>query len=72
MIEVEPVLGDDYPQLLRQIKTVIDLSIDDDISFAVYVGSFTSEVTSREQLKQIFSMDRIAVVFADEVGYEFP
>lgn len=82
-IECKPTLSDDYPAVLRQIKTA------DQVAFAkataalgmyreytsqhrgwikvLLVGSFSSAAVSLEQVKQFFLASGVRVVLASEV-----
>lgn len=76
--EIKPVLGDDYPCVLRKMKQQIGLT---QVSFSknknnfssyvkhyvLLVDQFNSDVTSKEQLVQIFKQTNICVVFLHQI-----
>lgn len=74
-IEVKPILGDDYPAVLRKMKTQIELSkkASSGSSRGSYgnpvllVGKFESESATLDQLKAIFKQTGIKVVLLDEI-----
>lgn len=78
--ELKPSLGDDYPCVLRKMKTQIELTkndkhikkefIDYDVVFAKYIliiGNFTSKYTTKEELVSIFKQSNIKVIFTHEL-----
>jgi hypothetical protein len=71
--ELKPTLSDDYPVVLRKLKTQIELTKNDRINFAfdkkyiLLVESFTSFDVSKEQLVTIFKQSNIKVIFTDEI-----
>ena len=78
-LELKPSLGDDYPCVLRKMKTQIELTKQHkknapggkfEYSTQIYVllvGSFSSESATKSQLKEIFLQSSIRVLFTDEV-----
>ena len=82
-IELKPSLGDDYPEVLRKMKTQIQLTKaykkDDknsnilDNGFCVYylvVQEFNSTNTSIEELVKIFAQSKIRVLFINDIFNE--
>lgn len=70
-IEVKPSLGDDYPCVLRRLKKEKESRCkginSSRLIHVLFIEHFSSQVTSRDNLKAIFRLDDIWVVFADEV-----
>jgi hypothetical protein len=76
--EIKPSLGDDYPEVLRKMKTQQSLS-DNDKKWApseyicykkkylLIIGSFKSKAASREQLIEIFKQSNIIVKFINDI-----
>jgi uncharacterized protein (DUF3820 family) len=72
--ELKPTLSDDYPVVLRKLKTQIELTKNDkkkydylDKKYILIIGSFTSIDVSKEQLITIFNQSNIKVIFTDEI-----
>ena len=72
--ELKPTLSDDYPVVLRKLKTQIELTQNDKTNFKnlnkkyiLIIGSFTSIDVSKEQLITIFKQSNIKVIFTDEI-----
>ena len=81
-IELKPIVGDDYPCVLRKMKKQISLmtapryrqigkDYRDNITiphgiYVLLIETFNSKTTSREQLKEIFLQGNILVVFREE------
>jgi hypothetical protein len=72
--ELKPTLSDDYPCVLRKMKTQIQLTKNDNTKFNKFImryiliiGNFISAYTSKEQLVAIFKQSNIHVIFADEL-----
>jgi len=75
--ELKPSLGDDYPCVLRKMKTQIELTNNDknfqrckQIKFRKYIliiGNFTSKYTTKEDLISIFKQSDIKVIFTHEL-----
>ena len=71
--ELKPVLSDDYPCVLRKMKTQIELTENDKEFEKIYkiyiliIGSFTSTNTSKEQLITIFKQSKINIIFTEEI-----
>jgi uncharacterized protein (DUF3820 family) len=74
-LELKPTLGDDYPEVLRKMKTQIQLTINGDKtknyekedSYAIVIGNFESRTTSEEQLIEIFGQTGIKVLFSRDL-----
>jgi hypothetical protein len=71
-IEIKPLLGDDYPNVLRKMNTQIKLTNDSDGRYILLIGEYASSTTSKEQLIQIFKQSKIRVVFTDDLSIELP
>lgn len=71
-IEIKPLLGDDYPNVLRKMNTQIKLTNDSDGRYILLIGEYASSTTSKEQLIQIFKQSNIRVVFTDDLSIELP
>lgn len=72
--ELKPTLSDDYPVVLRKLKTQIELTQNDKTNFEklnkkyiLIIGSFTSIDVSKKQLITIFKQSNIKVIFTDEI-----
>ena len=72
--ELKPTLSDDYPIVLRKLKTQIELTQNDKTNFEklnkkyiLIIGSFTSIHVSKEQLITIFKQSNIKIIFTDEI-----
>ena len=72
--ELKPTLSDDYPVVLRKLKTQIELTQNNKTNFKelkkryiLIIGSFTSIDVSKEQLITIFNQSKIKVIFTDEI-----
>ena len=72
-IELKPVVGDDYPCILRKMKKQITLMsqprkghINERGLCVLVIETFNSKTTTREQLKEIFRQGNILVVFREE------
>jgi len=57
--ELKPVVGDDYPAILRQMKRAE--------SDVLFVGAYTGQGATEEQFVQTMAIAGIRVVFAREV-----
>lgn len=82
-IEIKPLLGDDYPCVLRKMKTQIELTKNDYIikdpkfgeyptkyvpsNYVLLIKYFNSINTTKEQLIEIFKQSHIKIIFIDEV-----
>lgn len=71
--ELKPTLSDDYPGVLRKLKTQIELTQNDKTiknlnkKYILIIGSFTSIHVSKEQLITIFKQSNIEIIFTDEI-----
>lgn len=72
--ELKPTLSDDYPVVLRKLKTQIELTQNDKTNFEklykkyiLIIGSFKSIHVSKEQLITIFKQSNIKVIFSNEI-----
>ena len=70
--ELKPILSDDYPCVLRKMKTQIELTQTDkklkgSKQYILIIGSFTSLQTTKEQLIAIFAQSSIKIIFTDEL-----
>lgn len=72
--ELKPSLGDDYPCVLRKMKTQIELTNNDknfeEKEFRKYIliiGNFTSKYTTKEDLISIFKQSDIKVIFTHKL-----
>lgn len=76
LVEMKPVVSDDYAAVLRQTKTARQVwgskprnrsGYSLCVVPAVVIDNFQSEAIDREQLRKIFASSAIQVVFLDEV-----
>jgi len=76
--EIKPILGDDYPEVLRKMKTQQTLSNNDkkwaksdyihyNKIYLLLIGSFESSAASKEQLIAIFKQSDIIVKFINDI-----
>ena len=72
-IEIKPSLGDDYPHVLRKMTGQIESttrsghhSHSGPSVFVLYIGHFSSKVTTVAQLQKIFNLSGISVVFENK------
>ena len=73
--ELKPQLSDDYPCVLRKLQTQIELTKNDKQTrfdhniyyYLLVIGSFTSTVTTKEELITIFKQHNIKILFTDEI-----
>lgn len=73
-IEIKPILGDDYPCVLRKMKSQIELTKNaykkEHGVFSIYilvVKKYDSDSTSKENLIKIFKQTNIIILFTDEL-----
>jgi hypothetical protein len=74
-VELKPTIGDDYPSVLRQIKSydmifhssLIKKSVSIVAGRALCLEEFTARSVTREQFVRIFEMSNVKVVFMDEL-----
>lgn len=69
--EIKPTISDDYPNVLRKMKTQITL-IDKNMHIHTYkyiliVKNFISNTVSKDQFIKIFNNSHIHVIFTDEI-----
>lgn len=64
--ELKPILGDDYPCVLRKMKQQIELTNRfyryRKHKYVLLINTFNSETTTIEQLKEIFKQSKITVI----------
>lgn len=58
-VEVKPIVGDDYPNVLRQMKSLRETQL--------LVAEFTATTTSWDEFLKVFSMSGIQVIHLDAV-----
>ena len=70
-IEIKPILGDDYPNVLRKMKQQKNLtSCNIEMMrehYILLVKDFASSTTTSEQLIQIFNQSNIKVIFLKDI-----
>lgn len=75
-IEIKPILGDDYPCVLRKMKRQMQLlNVRDKFGFRTHshydivllVDKFKSEAITQKQLIDIFRNEHIKVVFMKDI-----
>ena len=70
-IEIKPILGDDYPNVLRKMKQQKNLtSCNTEMMrehYILLVKDFASSTTTSEQLIQIFNQSNIKVIFLKDI-----
>jgi hypothetical protein len=72
-IEIKPLLGDDYPNVLRKMKQQVNItSCDKDNRlckklYILLIKDFASSTTTKEQLIQIFNQSNIKVIFLKDI-----
>ena len=79
LAEIKPLLGDDYPCILRKMKNQIELTnnyykkgtisgpIISAIIYVLFIKEYNSNTTSKDELKQIFRQSRIVIIYIDEL-----
>lgn len=72
--EVKPTLSDDYPCVLRKLKTQIELTKNDKTTFQhitknyiLIIENFTSVHVSKDELITIFKQAGIIIIFANNI-----
>jgi hypothetical protein len=70
--EIKPILGDDYPCVLRKMKDQIELTTsNNDLGlfrhFLLIIKEYNSNTTTKEQLVKIFKQTNIKILFIDEL-----
>ena len=70
MVELKPTVGDDYPAVLRQIKSCKVRNPYGQACYlygrALFLGEYTGVGATRDQFIKTFEMEGIKVVFQDE------
>jgi uncharacterized protein (DUF3820 family) len=66
-IEIKPLMGDDYPNVLRKMSSQIKLTNDDEGKFILLIGEYASQHTTKEEIIEIFKLSKIRVVFINEI-----
>lgn len=66
-VEIKPMLGDDYPCVLRKMKTQMEFTKRSYIHYILLIKEFNAKSTTKEQLVTIFNQSRIKVVFTDDL-----
>lgn len=72
-IEVKPLLGDDYPNVLRKMKQQVNITSCDKYNrlckklYILLVKDFASSTTTKEQLIEIFQQSNIKVIFLKDI-----
>ena len=82
-IELKPKVGDEYPCILRKMKSQMrhtsTTKIDDcgvvrskykNPAFLLLIGEFEAESITREDLKKVFEQSAIIVIFMDEINID--
>ena len=64
-IEIKPLLGDDYPSVLRKMLTQIQRYKCD--RHALLIGEFQSTAATIAQLREVFAQHKIKIVFFSEL-----
>lgn len=67
-IEIKPLLGDDYPNVLRKMTTQKKLTNDKDGIYILLINEYSSSTTTKEQLVMIFKQSNIMVVFVGDIS----
>jgi hypothetical protein len=77
--EIKPVIGEDYPCVLRKLKTQQELTMNDIKKkyedryflnkkiYILIIETFTTTYTTKEQLIEIFSQTGIKVIFTNDI-----
>ena len=76
-VEIKPCLGDDFPAVLRQIKSNSEVSVGRGIKEPLYgekvliIDEFTAQGATFEQVKKVFELSNITLLkFSDvQEGY---
>jgi len=64
-IEIKPLLGDDYPNVLRKMTTQKKLTNDKDGIYILLIDEYSSSTTTKEELVMIFKQSNIMVFVGD-------
>ena len=76
-VEIKPLLGDDYPNVLRKMTTQIKLTRASAIAkgisnltgeWILLIGEYSSTVTTKKELVQIFGLSDIRVMFVGDIS----
>jgi len=85
-VEIKPMLGDDYPCVLRKMKTQMELTKNEYIkepkvgeysweycpsNYVLLIEEFNAKSTTKEQLITIFNQSRIKIVFTDDLFNDY-
>ena len=69
--EIKPLLGDDYPCVLRKIKSQVELTRNayknEECKYLLIIKEYNSTTTSKEKLLKIFAQTNIGIVFTNEL-----
>lgn len=74
--EIKPLLGDDYPNVLRKLRNQIELTSKNNENnrwgftnrhYYLIIESFTAQSTSKEQLIDIFKQANIKILFFEQI-----
>jgi hypothetical protein len=77
--ELKPLLGDDYPSVLRKMKTQKEVSFKrtnkqyfpEKLEFVLLIKEFSSHTTTKKELTEIFGAHEIRVVFMENLFSTF-
>ena len=82
-IELKPKVGDEYPCILRKMKSQMRYTIEakivhpirvkrkyGNLIFCLLIGEFEGESITREELKIVFEQSEIRVIFIDEINMD--
>lgn len=70
LIEIKPIIGDDFPSVLRQMKASMPIREDVHVSKTFYcllVRQYNGEGASKDQFIQFFQSQGYTVVFFDDI-----
>jgi len=76
--EIKPLLGDDYPCILRKMKNQIELTknaykdISDNLKFILIIKEYNSTNTLKDELIKIFTQSKIIVIFTEKIFDNLP
>ncbi len=86
-VEIKPMLGDDYPCVLRKMKTQMELTKNEyyikepkvgeysekyyPSNYVLLIKEFNAKSTTKEQLITIFNQSRINIVFTDDLFNDY-
>jgi len=70
-IEIKPLVGDDYPTILRKMNTQKEVTLKADgrdrQQFLLLIKDYQSSTTTKEELMQIFKQSDIIVIFLHDL-----